>query len=80
MESGSVYVHTDVTAVFPWLTHALFSAGARRAPMRLMDRMKDAIAFLDRDVARRKKKLMATIDWSPDSESPTKGKHEMVVR
>jgi deoxyhypusine synthase len=73
-------VHTDVTAVFPWLTHALFSAGAKRTPMRLMDRMSDAIAFLDRDVARRKKKLMATIDWSPDSKAPTKGEHEMVVR
>ncbi|OLE63714.1 MAG: deoxyhypusine synthase, partial [Deltaproteobacteria bacterium 13_1_20CM_2_69_21] len=23
VEAGSVYVHTDVTAVFPWLTHAL---------------------------------------------------------
>src|SRR6476620_3211798 len=67
VETGSVYVHTDVTAVFPWLTHALFSAGAKRTPMRLMDRMSDAIAFLDRDVARRKKKLMATIDWSPNS-------------
>lgn len=80
VESGSVYVHTDVTAVFPWLTHALFSTGARRAPMRLMDRMSDAIAFLDRDVARRRKKLLATIDWSPDSDSATKGEHEMVVR
>ena len=40
VESGSVYVHTDVTAVLPWLTHALFSTGkAKRAPMRLMDRM-----------------------------------------
>ena len=39
VETGSVYVHTDVTAVFPWLTHALFSAGAKRPPMRLMDRM-----------------------------------------
>ena len=80
VESGSVYVHTDVTAVFPWLTHALFSTGAKRAPMRLMDRMTEAVAFLDRDVARRRKKLMATIDWSPDTDPPTKGEHEMVVR
>src|SRR6516164_4971903 len=71
VESGSVYVHTDVTAVFPWLTHALFSTGAKRTPMRLMDRMDDAIAFLDADVARRKKKLLATIDWEPESDSPT---------
>ena len=46
----------------------------------LMDRLEDAIAFLDRDVARRRKKLLATIDWSPDTEAPTKGQHEMVVR
>ncbi|MFL5312408.1 MAG: deoxyhypusine synthase family protein, partial [Myxococcales bacterium] len=25
VQAGSVYVHTDVTAVFPWLTHALLS-------------------------------------------------------
>ncbi|HMK73095.1 MAG TPA: deoxyhypusine synthase family protein [Myxococcaceae bacterium] len=80
VESGSVYVHTDVTAVFPWLTHALFSTGARRPPMRLMDRMEDAIRFLDRDVARRRNKLLGTLDWSPDTEAPTKGQHEMVVR
>ena len=73
-------MHTDVTAVFPWLTHALFSERTKRTPMRLMDRMSDAIAFLDRDVARRRKKLLATIDWSPDSKAPTKGEHEMVVR
>jgi len=73
-------VHTDVTAVFPWLTHALFSTGTRRTPMRLMDRMEEAVAFLDRDVARRKKKLMATIDWSPETEAPTRREHEMLVR
>ena len=43
-------------------------------------RMGDAIAFLDRDVARRRKKLLATIDWDPKTEAPTKGQHEMVVR
>jgi deoxyhypusine synthase len=48
--------------------------------MRLMDRMDEAIAFLDADVARRKKKLLATIDWDPDTDSPTSGEHEMVVR
>jgi hypothetical protein len=45
-----------------------------------MDRLTDAVAFLDADVARRRKKLMATIDWSPDTDAPTKGEHEMVVR
>jgi deoxyhypusine synthase len=66
--------------VFPWLTHALLSTGAKRKPMRLMDRMEDATALLDREVARRRKSLMVTLDWSADSASPTRGQHEMVVR
>jgi deoxyhypusine synthase len=65
VEAGSVYVHCDVTAVFPWLTHALFSAGARRKPMRLMDDMGAAVALLDKAVKRRRSSLLRTIDWSP---------------
>ncbi len=65
VETGSVYVHCDVTAVFPWLTHALFSAGARRKPMRLMDALPRAVALLDRDVKRRRTTLLRSIEWSP---------------
>jgi deoxyhypusine synthase len=65
VETGSVYVHCDVTAVFPWLTHALFSTGARRKPMRLMDALPRAVAFLDRDVKRRRRTLLRSIEWSP---------------
>jgi len=65
VESGSVYVHCDVTAVFPWLTHALLSTGARRAPMRLMERMDEAVRVLDREVKRRRRSLLRTIEWSP---------------
>ena len=33
VETGSMYVHADVTAVFPWLTHALLSERrAKRKP------------------------------------------------
>jgi len=65
VEKGSMYVHTDVTAVFPWLVHALFSdkTTARRAPARLMDKMGEAIAFLDADVKKRSRSLLKTIDW-----------------
>jgi deoxyhypusine synthase len=66
VETGSVYVHCDVTAVFPWLTHALFSAGARRKPMRLMDALPRAVALLDGDVKRRRATLLRSIEWSPD--------------
>src|SRR5439155_576111 len=48
VEAGSVYVHTDVTAVFPWLTHALLSdPKLKRKPQRLLDRLDEARAFLD---------------------------------
>lgn len=83
VETGSMYVHTDVTAVFPWLTHALLSTGAKLQPKRLMDKMKDAVAFLDKDVAKRRKSLMATIDWDvkevPHEEAEAE-KHTAYVR
>jgi deoxyhypusine synthase len=64
VETGSMYVHCDVTAVFPWLTHALLSdAKMKRKPQRLMNSMKDALSFLDRDVGKRRRELMKTIDW-----------------
>src|SRR3954468_3086227 len=65
VETGSVYVHCDVTAVFPWLTHALMSLkNARRKPFRLMDKLPEALKYLDRDVAKQEKHLRQTIDWS----------------
>ncbi len=70
VETGSVYVHCDVTAVFPWLTHALFSTGARRPPMRLMDQLPRAVRLLDKDVARRRASLMRTIEWNPGKGRP----------
>jgi deoxyhypusine synthase len=74
-----MYVHTDVTAVFPWLTHALLSdAKMKRQPFRLMDRLEEAVAYLDRDVAKRRKELMKTLDWN-QAEVP-KQAHNVFVR
>src|SRR3954468_5460144 len=82
VESGSVYVHCDVTAVFPWLTHALMAEkGMKRKPQRLMDKLGQACAFLDQDVRKRRKELLATLHW--DVQAPTslpKDKHESYVR
>lgn len=65
VETGSVYVHTDVTAVFPWLTHALLSLKqSKRKPFRLMDKVADATQLLDAAVAKQKKTLMQTLSWS----------------
>src|SRR5256885_12229874 len=50
VKAGSVYVHTDVTAVFPWLTHALLSdAKMKRKPKRLLDSLPAARGVLDRE-------------------------------
>ena len=76
-----MYVHTHVTAVFPWLTHALLSdTKMKRKPRRLMDVMLEAVAFLDKDVRKRHKTLMKTIDWSPDEPKPDPSEHTAYVR
>jgi deoxyhypusine synthase len=63
VESGSVYVHTDVTAVFPWLTYALLSdAKMKRRQGRLYDARDVAVQTLQREVDKRKRQLLATID------------------
>ncbi|MBM7115151.1 deoxyhypusine synthase family protein [Archangium primigenium] len=81
VEAGSMYVHTDVTAVFPWLTHALLSdSKMKRKPRRLMDVMQEAVSFLDADVKKRHKSLLKTIDWSPDEQKPDPEEHETYVR
>jgi deoxyhypusine synthase len=65
VETGSIYVHCDVTAVFPWLTHALMQLKAtKRKPFQLMKSMEQSIAFLDKDVAKRRKELLASIEWN----------------
>ncbi len=72
-EMSSIYVHTDVTAVVPWLVHALLSnPKMKRAPRRLMDAMPQAIAFLDRDVEKQRKALLKTIDYEGVQTGPAK--------
>ena len=52
VEAGSVYVHTDVTAVFPWLTHALLSdRKMRRKPKRLYDSLEAARKLYSEPIA-----------------------------
>jgi deoxyhypusine synthase len=58
VESSSVYVHCDVTAVLPWLTSALLATDHRRKPKALVDRLGDAIAALDRAVRGSRETLM----------------------
>lgn len=66
VQTGSQYVHADVTAVFPWLVHGLLSdRKVRRKPFRLMERLPGAVALLDAEVAKRRKALLKTVEWSP---------------
>ena len=60
----SVYVHSDVTAVFPWLTYALLSDQKRsRKHRRLIDARVDAIKLLDKAVAKQRKELLETVEY-----------------
>jgi deoxyhypusine synthase len=76
VQSGSVYVHADVTAVFPWLTYALLSdATIHRRARRLYDARGAATVFLQREVDKRKKKLLATAEYDlPERRKGKKGK------
>ncbi|HEY8077645.1 MAG TPA: deoxyhypusine synthase family protein [Labilithrix sp.] len=64
VQYGSMYVHCDVTAVFPWLTYALLSdARIHKKPRRLYDAREDAVATLQREVDKRRKKLLETVEY-----------------
>ena len=60
----SIYVHTDVTAVFPWITYALMSdPKLKKKPRRLMDHYDAAVEHLDAAVKRRHKQLAPTLEY-----------------
>jgi deoxyhypusine synthase len=65
VQTGSVYVHCDVTAVFPWLTYALLSdPRVHRKPRRLYDARETAVANLQREVLKRRKELAGTLTYA----------------
>jgi deoxyhypusine synthase len=64
VQYGSMYVHCDVTAVFPWLTYALLSdPRVHRKPRRLYDARSVALKNLQREIDKRKKKLEGTVKF-----------------
>jgi len=64
VETGSMYVHADVTAVFPWLTYALMSDPKLERPARrLYDAREKAVANLQRQVDKRHTTLAETIEY-----------------
>jgi deoxyhypusine synthase len=66
VENSSVYVHCDVTAVFPWLVHALLSTGYKRTPKRMYDRMDQAIAEMNAGIAERREQLVQGLYDTPE--------------
>jgi deoxyhypusine synthase len=77
VQYGSMYVHCDVTAVFPWLTYALLSdARVHKKPRRLYDAREAAVKTLQKEVDKRKKKLLETVEF----EMPTKAKAKEGLR
>jgi deoxyhypusine synthase len=74
VQYGSMYVHCDVTAVFPWLTYALLSdARVHKKARRLYDARAQAVASLQREVDKRRKKLLTTVEFALPG-APTKAK------
>jgi deoxyhypusine synthase len=73
--TGSVYVHADVTAVFPWVTYALLSdPKIHRNPRRLYEARELAVATLTREVIRRREELAPTMEFDLPDAKPKKGK------
>jgi deoxyhypusine synthase len=65
VETGSIYVHCDVTAVFPWLTYALLSdPRIHRKPRRLYDAREEAVRTLQKQVDKRRPELQETIRYA----------------
>jgi len=72
--SGSVYVHADVTAVFPWVTYALLSdPKMKRKPRRLYDARGRAVAALQREVDKRRKALALSTEYPLVDRKPRRG-------
>jgi deoxyhypusine synthase len=61
VETSSVYVHCDVTAVFPWLVHALMARGVKREPKRLLDGLEAARAELRASLDEKRGELLAEL-------------------
>jgi deoxyhypusine synthase len=64
VQTGSVYVHADVTAVFPWVTYALLSdPKIHKKPRRLYEARDEAVATLSREVLRHRRDLAPTMEY-----------------
>jgi len=62
--AGSVYVHADVTAVFPWITYALLSdPKMKKKPLSLVAARERAKERLMREIGKRRAELVPTLSY-----------------
>lgn len=66
VEASSVYVHCDVTAVFPWLVHALFARQRSKPQRRLMERLPEARSLIDGELTAQRAELLASLGHDGD--------------
>ena len=70
VQSRHVYVHCDVTAVFPWLTYALLSdARVHKKPRRLYDAARRAVRNLQREIDEAKEEAARDGEVRPPEEA-----------
>jgi len=65
VENASAYVRADVTAIFPWMVHSLLHGDRRRPLKRMYDRLPEAVARLETDVAAQREKLLEGVFETP---------------
>jgi deoxyhypusine synthase len=63
--TSSQYVRCDVTAVLPFVVHALFAEGLQRPHRRYLDRLPEFQKKLDADVAGQRDKLLKELEQDP---------------
>jgi deoxyhypusine synthase len=61
METSSVYVHCDVTAVLPWLTCALLATDHTRPGKRMGERIAEAVGDLDEAIRGKRDELLTKL-------------------
>lgn len=66
VETSSVYVRSDVTAVLPFVVHALFAEDIERPHKRYLERLGEAKAKLDADLEPLRAQLLAEVGRKPE--------------
>ena len=72
VETSSVYVHTDVTAVLPWLVHGLFAKSLKKSHSRWFERISACRSNLQSDLSTRRQQLLSALEAAVRTEDGQK--------